>query len=91
MQWRSLRAPILARQGRLDEAVPLARSAVDLARASEAPILLAESLHELAAVLHQAGAATEACAAAGEAAAIYEAKGDAVSARRAQEVTQGET
>lgn len=85
VQWRALRAPILARRGAFDEAVALASSAVDLARGSEAPILLADGLCELADVLRRAGHAADAEQRANEAASIYESKGDVVSARRTRE------
>ena len=58
--WRSIRAPILARAGDLAAAEALARAAVELARKSEAPGLLADTLCELAEVLHLAGNTAEA-------------------------------
>jgi tetratricopeptide (TPR) repeat protein len=82
VQWRSLRAPILARAGDIEGALLLARSAVEMARASEAPILLGEALWELSVVLAHARLAEESRQHAAEAAAIFERKGDAISVRR---------
>jgi class 3 adenylate cyclase/tetratricopeptide (TPR) repeat protein len=85
VQWRSVRAPILARLGELAEAESLARAALDLARSSDAPILQADTLCELAVVLRLAGRPQEAAGSIAEAVALYGAKGDVVSARRAAE------
>ena len=80
--WRSVRAPILARDGDLAEAESLARSAVELAGASQAPGLQADALCELAKVLRLVGNDEEAHQVAAEASAFYAAKGDIVSAAR---------
>jgi class 3 adenylate cyclase/tetratricopeptide (TPR) repeat protein len=82
VQWRSLRAPILARTGDRAGAEALAQRAVAMARASEAPILLADALSDLCEVLELTGQAEASRQAASEAAALYGAKGDAVSAQR---------
>ena len=84
--WRGIRAPILARAGDTAEAEALARAALERARQTEMPSLHAFALAEFAAVLHLAGRVDEARAALQEAIAIYEAKGDIVSAARAQEL-----
>ena len=81
--WRSIRAPIVARAGRLDEAESLARSAVELSRQSDAPQMQADALSELAAVLLLAGRLDEARQPIDDAIATYRAKGDIVSAARA--------
>jgi predicted ATPase len=81
--WRSIRAPILARAGDCDRALELAHAAVALARQTEDPVALADTLRELASVLRLSGRIAEAGAAAGEATAIYAAKGDIVSAAMA--------
>ena len=83
VQWRSIRAPILARAGDLAGAEALARTALELARASEAPTLQADTLCELAEVLRLAQRPTEARSAFAEAITLYAAKGDVVSAARA--------
>lgn len=80
--WRSIRAPIMARAGDLSGAETLVRTALELARTSDAPVLLADTLAELAMVLSHAGRIDDARAAINEAAALYAAKGDIVSAGR---------
>ena len=85
VQWRAIRAPILARAGDLDGAEAMARAALTMARACEAPILLADTLSDLAMVLRQAGRHEEAAGAITEAVGIYLAKGDLISRRRAAE------
>jgi ATP/maltotriose-dependent transcriptional regulator MalT len=81
--WRSIRAPIVARAGKLDEAESLARSAVELSQKSDAPQMQADTLSELAVVLMLAGRLDEARVAIDTAIRIYRAKGDIVSAARA--------
>ena len=81
--WRSIRAPIVARAGNLAEAESLARSAVELSQHSDASQLQADTLSELAAVLKIAGRIDEARQSIDSAIAIYQAKGDIVSAARA--------
>jgi len=78
--WRATRAPILARAGDLSTAEELARTAVELVRRSEAPMLQAEALIELANVMKVAGRPTEAYAAIEDALTLCEAKGNLVSA-----------
>ena len=81
--WRSIRAPILARAGRMQEAESLARSAVELSQGSDSPQMQADALSELAAVLEHAGRLDEARQAIEDAISIYQGKGDVVSAARA--------
>jgi ATP/maltotriose-dependent transcriptional regulator MalT len=81
--WRSIRAPMIARAGNLAEAESLARSAVELSKKSDAPQMQADTLSELAAVLALAERPKEARQAIDTAIAIYQAKGDVVSAARA--------
>ncbi len=83
VQWRSVRAPILARMGDLAGAEALARAALQLARGSEAPVLQADTLCDLAEVLRLSGRADEAAQALTEAISLYTAKGDKASASRA--------
>jgi tetratricopeptide (TPR) repeat protein len=80
--WRAVRAPILARQGDVDQAVRLAREAVELTRQTEAPTLQADALAELACVLRIAGQTAQALDAVGEAVSLYRAKGNLVQAAR---------
>lgn len=84
VQWRAVRAPILARRGDASAAEALMREALELAYAAEAPLLQAEALGELGAVLALGGRLEEAAASYEEAAALLEAKGDRVSAARAR-------
>jgi class 3 adenylate cyclase/tetratricopeptide (TPR) repeat protein len=80
--WRSVRAPILARAGQLDEAEALARSAVEMTQQSDAPTAQADALLELAAVLRLSGQHEASRDAAAQARELYVAKGDSVSAAR---------
>jgi tetratricopeptide (TPR) repeat protein len=80
--WRATRAPIIARAGDLAGAEMLACDAVKLVRHSEAPLLQADALAELAAILKIADRLSEARAAIEEAIALYDAKGNLVSAAR---------
>ena len=84
VQWRSVRAPILARRGQLDEAEALARRALTLALQADAPLLQAEACADLAEVLLLAGRRDEAHAQFSAAAELWSAKGDRVSAARAR-------
>ncbi len=81
--WRSIRAPIIARGGNLNEAEALARSAIELSRNCDAPQMKGDTLSELAAVLLLAGRRDEARDAIDAAITIYRAKGDIASTRHA--------
>jgi class 3 adenylate cyclase/tetratricopeptide (TPR) repeat protein len=83
-QWRLARAKAYAHQGRLDEALPLARAGVELFQGTDPPISRANSLLDLAEVLVASGAIEEARAHVTEALALYEAKADLTSLARAQ-------
>ncbi len=83
--WRSVRAKILARRGRTDEALQLANAAVDLSRGPDAPSTQASALADLAEVQRAAGLDSEAQVSLAQALALYEAKGDEVSAGRIRE------
>ena len=80
--WRSTRAKILARHGRLEEAERLAREAVELIAETDALNLRAQTLFSLAEVLTAADRAEEAAERAGDAVRLYEAKGNVVMAER---------
>jgi ATP/maltotriose-dependent transcriptional regulator MalT len=84
VQWRSVRAPILARRGDLPAAEAMARAALALAHSAEAPLLQAETRCDLAEVLNLAGRRDEARAQYLEAAVLWSTKGDIVSATRAK-------
>jgi ATP/maltotriose-dependent transcriptional regulator MalT len=83
VQWRTVRAPILARRGEHAEAELLARAALALAQGAEVPLLLAEAHGDLAQVLVATGRAAEASAEYAKAAEVWARKGDGVSAARA--------
>lgn len=82
--WRAIRAPIVARAGDLVLAVQLARTAVEMARSTEAISLQAETLTELASVLRIAGRDDEAQQHIAEAIALHEAKGNTASSAAAR-------
>ena len=82
---RSVRAKLLAREGKGKEAERLAREAVKLAARSDNLNMRGDALVDLAEVLAAAGRKGEAAAALGEAEDLYERKGNVVSARRARE------
>ena len=82
--WRSVRAPILARAGALEEAEALARASLDMARQTEVPGLHASALSDLASVLLLAKRPEEAQFVLDEAVKIYTEKGDVMSAKRAR-------
>jgi tetratricopeptide (TPR) repeat protein len=78
--WRSARAKAAVRQGRSGEAEGFAREAVGLAEGTDAIGLHADALASLGAVLVAQGRGDEAASALREALALYEAKGNVVSA-----------
>jgi class 3 adenylate cyclase/tetratricopeptide (TPR) repeat protein len=80
--WRRVRAKVLARQGRLDEAEALARAAVELLRPTDAIVMQADALSDLGEVLRLAGREDEARAMLADAAGLYERKGRVVTAAR---------
>jgi len=83
IQWRSVRAPIIARLGDQILAEALARKAVELAHSAEAPLLQAEAHADLAEVLQLAGQSEAAREEYRLSAALFSTKGDIVSAARA--------
>src|SRR5207249_435507 len=78
--WRAVRAKLLALDGRLVEAEALAREAVTLSEATEAPSLRADVLLGLAEVLRHCGRAGEAAGSAKHALELFEEKGNVVAA-----------
>ncbi len=80
--WRGVRARILARRGRVGEALELANQAVALRNTTDSPILRAEALIDLAEV-QLASADPAACTVAlDRALALVKAKGDLVTSGR---------
>jgi DNA-binding SARP family transcriptional activator/tetratricopeptide (TPR) repeat protein len=84
VMWRGVRAKLLGQDGRLDEAAALAREAVRLAEPTDMLTIRADALVDLAEVLDLGGPPVEADAAAREGLALYQRKGDQVSAERVQ-------
>jgi tetratricopeptide (TPR) repeat protein len=83
---RGVPARLLARRGRLEEAERLAREGVALAGDCEFLVLHADVLLDLAEVLDLGGRADDAAATAAEAVSLYERKGNAASARKAERI-----
>lgn len=83
IRWRELRAKVLARRGRLDEAEPLAREAVRIAGGTDYLDLHAHALLGLAEVLRLADRKAEAASAVQAALDLYRLKGNVVAGARA--------
>ncbi len=82
--WRSVRAKLVARQGRFDEAIALADAAVDIIGAAQDPDSQGYAAIDRAEVLWLAGRLEEAIAAADTAAGLFERKANVASAARAR-------
>lgn len=80
--WRSVRAPILARAQRFEDAGRLANDAVELARKTGLPIALADALFGQAVVQVLIDQADRASLTLDEARTLYDTKGDDVSRDR---------
>jgi len=78
--WRSAKAKVLAARGEHAEAAALARAAVELAEGTDDTNMCADSLMDLAAVLSVVGDSAESVDALRRARALYEQKGNVVSA-----------
>jgi class 3 adenylate cyclase/tetratricopeptide (TPR) repeat protein len=91
VQWRSLKARLLARDDFPEEAEELARAAVALVERTEFLIVHANAVLDLGEVLALAGKPDEAAAAVAEAVDLFEAKGDRTSAARAAGILDGLT
>jgi ATP/maltotriose-dependent transcriptional regulator MalT len=83
--WRSVRSRILAAQGDAETALRLSNEAIELTRETDDLLQKAEALLDRSAVLTALGRTDEAGAALAQALALYEQKGDAVSAARIRE------
>ncbi|MGH2976992.1 MAG: adenylate/guanylate cyclase domain-containing protein [Gaiellaceae bacterium] len=81
-----VRAKLLARRGKLDAAVQMARDAVALVDPTDSIEQKADSHYDLAVVLIAAGRRNEALAALEEARALYEGKGHTVGVARVDEM-----
>ena len=83
--WRGVSAKLLARQGKFEKAERIAREAVELCRRADDPIDdQANALMDLGQVLRMAAKHQEAAREAGQALALYEKKGNLVSAAAAR-------
>jgi tetratricopeptide (TPR) repeat protein len=82
VKWRTARAGALSRRGKPADAERLAREAVEMAASSDTVVLHADALACLGEVLLAAEAPSEAVPVIEESVALYEAKGDVVSAAR---------
>jgi tetratricopeptide (TPR) repeat protein len=82
VRWRGTRAKILAKQGRANEAEPLAREAVRLAEQTDWLDKHADALVDLAEVLWQAGRPHHATPLLEQALRLYDQKGNRVAVRR---------
>jgi class 3 adenylate cyclase/tetratricopeptide (TPR) repeat protein len=80
--WRCVRAKVLSRQGRLEEAESLARAAIDLLEQTDALLMQANALSDLGEMLKLAGRDAEARAALEAAAELYVRKGSQAPAAR---------
>src|SRR5205823_12923011 len=83
--WRTVRAKVLARSGKAEQAVRLAREAVELTAPSDHLVLKGQALEALGETLAVVGNPGEARRILGQAAEAYAAKGDVIDARRALE------
>ncbi len=86
VHWRRVRAKVLARGGRLDEALALATGAADMARRSDDLDKRGQALLDLAEVLGRAGRSREASAAIREAVDAFQRKGNLVKRKAAEEL-----
>jgi class 3 adenylate cyclase/tetratricopeptide (TPR) repeat protein len=86
--WRSVRAKVFARRGRMADALRLADESVALVQATDCLPLRWHALMSQAEVLRLAGRATQAEAALQEAIAVAEQKGNLVGARLGREALQ---
>jgi DNA-binding SARP family transcriptional activator/tetratricopeptide (TPR) repeat protein len=89
--WRGVRAKLLCRDGRLDEAEALAREAVGLAEPTDLLTMRADALVGLAEVLGLRRLPADADRAARQGLALYDRKGDRVSAARARDQLAAQT
>ncbi|HEX5800127.1 MAG TPA: adenylate/guanylate cyclase domain-containing protein [Gaiellaceae bacterium] len=88
MFWRQARALVLAGHDRTEEAVRLAREAVELGERAQMPNTHAGAYATLASILVGSGRSAEAQAAAAAAVRLYEAKGNTVSAAAARSLLE---
>ena len=88
ISWRVARAKALAELGRGQEALDIGTAAVELAGATDSPVLAAEALLALAEAHAALGETEDGQAAAAHAQELYEAKGNVVAARQARALSE---
>ena len=86
VQWRAVRAKLLARRGEVAEAEAMAREAVVLADETDFTVLRADAFMDLAEVLRTAERETESTRFVALALELYEQKGNVVAAGRARRI-----
>jgi class 3 adenylate cyclase/tetratricopeptide (TPR) repeat protein len=86
--WRQVRARVLARRGRIEEAERLAREAVRMLEGTQALAWHADALRDLAEILRRAERPDQAASVLRRALRLYEQKGDVVAAERAREILE---
>ena len=86
VQWRAVRAKLLARGGELAAAEALAREAVALAEETDFTVLRADAFMDLAEVLRTAGRENESEPFVAQALELYEQKGNVVAAGGARRI-----
>lgn len=89
VQWRTVRAKLLARRGELGQAEALAREAVALAEETDFLVLRGDACMDLAEVLRASGRLEEARASTEQALELFERKENVVSAARARSLLGG--
>ena len=88
VQWRALRAKVLARRGRTEEAERLGRDAVELASKTDFLNLHGEALRDLAEVLDLAGRPSEAAEAIAAAIRLFGKKGNVAAVVQAEQLAR---
>jgi tetratricopeptide (TPR) repeat protein len=84
VQWRSVRAKLLARRGDADQAEALGSEAVAMASETDFLVLHGDALMDLAEVLRSAGRQRDSTALVEQGLELYEEKGNVVAAERAR-------
>ena len=82
--WRRVRAKVMARQGRIDEAEDLAQEAVTISESTDFLNTRADALVDLAHICRRAGRLDEARTAIAKGIALYEEKGNRVAVEQTQ-------
>jgi tetratricopeptide (TPR) repeat protein len=89
VDWRAIQAKVLARRGETDEAIPLAREAVERCGRGDSLIRQARVLEDLAEVFKLAGRPEDAIAALAEALDLHERKGNTAGTNRVRTLVAG--